>query len=135
MYTRHTKGANQTDKISQYQIAFNVSSWQNNHPKPSTTYAIYMKRRAAKDLVGEEMDSGIPSRIARDVASEKLSTAVMDMTVDARQRLRAFKTADGEPSLASWAGTMSTVKGMRAEAVKTREEATWSSFNNYAPAK
>jgi hypothetical protein len=44
-----------------------------------------------RPMVGEEIESGIPRRIARAAAREKLSTDVMDMTVDARQRLNALR--------------------------------------------
>lgn len=44
-----------------------------------------------RPAVGEEIESGIPRRIARAAAREKLRTDVMDMTVDARQRLNAFR--------------------------------------------
>ena len=39
------------------------------------------------------MDSGMPSSNASDAASEKLSTVMIDITVDAKERFRAFKTS------------------------------------------
>ena len=48
------------------------------------------------DADGEDRTSGIPMISARDPAKEKLSTLVIDMTVEAKQRLRAFRTVDIE---------------------------------------
>jgi hypothetical protein len=48
------------------------------------------------DGEGEDRTSGIPMIIAKDPAKEKLSTLVIDMTVEAKQRLRAFRTVDIE---------------------------------------
>ena len=45
---------------------------------------------------GEDRTSGIPMITAKDPAKEKLSTLVIDMTVEAKQRLRAFRTEDIE---------------------------------------
>ena len=44
----------------------------------------------------EDRTSGIPKITAKDPAKEKLSTLVIDMTVEAKQRLRAFRTVDIE---------------------------------------
>jgi len=46
------------------------------------------------DEDGEDRTSGIPKITVKDAAKEKLSTVVIDITVDAKQRLRAFRTAD-----------------------------------------
>ena len=48
------------------------------------------------DWDGEDRTSGIPMNTDKDPAKEKLSTLVMDMTVEAKQRLRAFRTIDIE---------------------------------------
>lgn len=40
----------------------------------------------------EVIASGTPSNTEKKTAREKLSTAVMEITVDAKQRLSAFKT-------------------------------------------
>lgn len=45
---------------------------------------------------GEDITSGIPKITAKDPAKGKLSTLVIDMTVEAKQRLRAFRTVDIE---------------------------------------
>lgn len=45
---------------------------------------------------GEDMISEIPMITAKDPAKGKLSTLVIDMTVEAKQRLRAFRTIDIE---------------------------------------
>ena len=58
-------------------------------------------------VVGEEIDSGTPRRIAVRAAREKLSTDVMDITVDARQRLNALRSEEsgaGDVSLWESAG-------------------------------
>ena len=47
------------------------------------------------------MDKGIPSRRASADASEKLSTAVIDTTVDAVQRLNDLSDSESRLSLAS----------------------------------
>jgi len=41
--------------------------------------------------LGEEIERGTPRRAASAAAREKLRTDVMDMTVDARQRLNALR--------------------------------------------
>lgn len=43
------------------------------------------------------MERGIPSRTASEAAREKLRTVVMEMTVDARQRLNALRSVEGGP--------------------------------------
>lgn len=45
---------------------------------------------------GEVRTNGSPMITAKDPAKEKLSTLVIDMTVEAKQRLRAFRTIDVE---------------------------------------
>ena len=45
---------------------------------------------------GEDRTSGIPMITAKEAAKEKLSTLVIDMTVEAKQRLSAFRTVDTE---------------------------------------
>jgi hypothetical protein len=45
---------------------------------------------------GEDRTSGIPMITAKEPAKEKLSTLVIDMTVEAKQRLSAFRTVDTE---------------------------------------
>ena len=45
---------------------------------------------------GADRTSGIPMITVKEPAKEKLRTVVMDMTVDAKQRLRAFRTVDIE---------------------------------------
>ena len=46
--------------------------------------------------MGEDRTRRIPMITTKDRAKEKLSTFVMDMTVEAKQRLRAFRTVDIE---------------------------------------
>ena len=48
------------------------------------------------DEDGEDRTSGIPKITANDPAKGKLSTLVIDITVEVMQRLRAFKTIDIE---------------------------------------
>ena len=45
---------------------------------------------------GEDRTSGIPMITAKDPAKGKLSTLVIDMTVEAEQRQSAFRTIDIE---------------------------------------
>jgi hypothetical protein len=57
---------------------------------------VYLSIRKRTDGDGEDITSGIPMITAKDPAKGKLSTLVIDMTVEARQRLRAFRTVDIE---------------------------------------
>jgi len=91
----HINGANHTPRISQFQIAFVVSSGaQTIHPNPSAIYAMYLTNRVTaldEDVgVGDARVRGSPRRIARTAAREKLRTDVMDITVEARQRFKDF---------------------------------------------
>ena len=62
---------------------------------------------------GEDKTSGIPKITVKDAAKEKLSTVVIDMTVDAKQRLRAFRTADiGAVSEVAGRGTARKQQGI-----------------------
>jgi hypothetical protein len=79
-------GANQTPRISQCQMASVISSpGIIIHPRPSTTYTTNLTNHA--DSRGDESDSGSPNRTARAAAREKLSTVMIEITVDAKQRL------------------------------------------------
>lgn len=49
-----------------------------------------------RSLEGRESDSGSPIKMASKAASEKLRTVMMEITVDAKQRLNAFKSEDVE---------------------------------------
>jgi hypothetical protein len=71
------------------------------------------------------MDNGMPSEIANEAASEKLRTVVIDITVDARQRLRAFNT--GERALMfceAVCGTRRVIEGRSENITKAKGEAT-----------
>lgn len=57
---------------------------------------MYLRIRIGTDGDGEDITSGIPKITAKDPAKGKLSTLVIDMTVEAKQRLRAFRTVDIE---------------------------------------
>ena len=43
---------------------------------------------------GDAKVSGMPMKTARAVASEKLSTAVIEMTAEVKHKFSAFRTAD-----------------------------------------
>lgn len=49
--------------------------------------------------LGDDIDNGIPRNTARDAAREKLRTAVMEMIVDAKHRLRALSTTGKGPAV------------------------------------
>lgn len=67
----------------------------------------------------------MPSEIANDAASEKLSTVVIDITVDARQRLRAFSTDEMELMLCEGVcGTRTVIEGRSENITKATGEAT-----------
>lgn len=55
---------------------------------PSRIYSEYFASRIDDLDDGDDSDKGRPSKIARTAAREKFSTEIIDMTVDARQRLR-----------------------------------------------
>jgi hypothetical protein len=57
---------------------------------------VYLRIRKTTDGDGEDRTSGIPKITAKDPAKEKLRTLVIDITVEAKQRLRAFRTVDIE---------------------------------------
>lgn len=66
----------------------------------------------------------MPSRTAVVAASEKLRTVVIDMTVEAKQRLRAFKSADKGATLVDCGvgGTTTAIKGRLDVINRTRGE-------------
>ena len=79
----------------------------------------------SKEPLAEEMDKGMPRRIANEAASEKLSTVVIDITVDARQRLRAFSREERELMLCEdVCGTRRVIEGRSENMMKARGEAT-----------
>lgn len=66
------------------------------------------------DLAGPERDSGSPSVTASKAAREKLSTVMVEITVDAKQRFSAFKTSQkGAPSSLCLWGILEITKGAR----------------------
>lgn len=77
------------------------------------------------ELPADEMDKGMPIKIANEAASEKLSTVVIDITVDARQRFRAFRT--GERGLVlgdAVCGTRRATEGSSENIMKAKGDAT-----------
>jgi hypothetical protein len=73
-------------------MAFCSSLRANIHPTLRQQYSAYFARRTGRLLEGEDTERGIPRRMARDIASEKFTTVVMDMTVDAKHRFRALSS-------------------------------------------
>jgi len=66
----------------------------------------------------------MPSEIANDAASEKLSTVVIDITVDARQRLRAFNMEEMGLVLSEGVcGTKRVIKGRSEITMKVKGQA------------
>ena len=55
---------------------------------------MYLMARVGREQLDNETNNGMPSDIASETASEKLSTTVIDITVEARQRFRAFSTME-----------------------------------------
>jgi len=85
---------------------------------------VYLATRASTEPPAEEMDNGMPSEIANDAASEKLSTVVIDITVDARQRLRAFNMEEMELVLSEGVcGTKRVIKGRSEITMKVKGQA------------
>jgi hypothetical protein len=67
----------------------------------------------------------MPSETANEAAREKLSTVVIDITADARQRLRAFSTEEREPMLCEGVcDTRRVVTGRSENIIKVKGEAT-----------
>jgi len=118
----HVNGANHTPRISQFQIAFAVSSGAHTvHPSPSATYPRYLTKRVTPcDEESGNEDArvrGSPRRTARVAAREKLRTDVMDITVDARQRFKAFTRDESGATVGGWCnGVARTPNNGRAEA-------------------
>lgn len=65
----------------------------------------------------------MPNSKASDAASEKLSTVIMDITVDAKQRLRAFRTCLTEPSFVDGAGGLHRLTKSAGIAARTAKRA------------
>ena len=85
----HTKGANQTPSTSQFHSACRTSSWSSgSQPVPRIAYPAAF---AYLSLPGPENIRGKPNETASVAAREKLSTAVIEITVEARQRLMALR--------------------------------------------
>ena len=57
---------------------------------------MYFVARVAREPPDDEMDNGMPSSAASKAASEKLSTVVIDITVEARQIFMPFNTVERE---------------------------------------
>jgi hypothetical protein len=86
---------------------------------------VYLATRAKKEPLADDMDKGMPSEIANEVASEKLSTVVIDITADARQRLSAFSTEERELMLCEGVcGTRRVIDGRSENIMKAKGEAT-----------
>lgn len=114
VYTTHIIGANQTPNSSQFQIASRVSSGLNtNHPAARNMYAEYARRRVPC-LHDEELMRGTARTTANEAASEKLTTDIIEMTVDARHRFMDFKTIQrGATDFDRFGGILSATKGIR----------------------
>lgn len=72
---------------------------------------------------------GTPRRIANNAASEKLRTAVVEMTVEARHKLNALSTddvgtaADGDGnSVTKTVGSVDTPRKIRARSLQPRSQ-------------
>lgn len=62
--------------------------------------------------MGPESDRGSPSVTASKAAKEKLSTVMVEITVEAKQRFSAFKTSQmGALSSLRGSGTLDITKG------------------------
>lgn len=62
--------------------------------------------------MGPENDSGSPSVTASKAAKEKLSTVIVEITVEAKHRFSAFKTSQmGALSPFCGSGTLDITKG------------------------
>lgn len=55
---------------------------------------MYFVRRTEGLDEGDAKVSGMPMKTARAAASEKLSTAVIEMTAEVKHKFSAFRTAD-----------------------------------------
>ena len=96
-YTIQTNGANHTESTCQFHKTSVVCFWNTkSHPRPKKQYAAYLSIRKCVDGTKEDAARGRPRRTDKDAAREKLSSVTIDMTVEARQRLSAFKMTDTE---------------------------------------
>lgn len=96
-----------------------------SQPRASTEYMLYLPKRMGIEGDGDEATSGSPRGIVRDAAREKLSTVIMDMTVEAKQRFRALRIEDGGAAVvvvvAGW-DISPIISGRPANAVKATGE-------------
>lgn len=103
-YTIQTNGVSQTESTCQLHKASSTCFWATrSHPKLKKEYPAYFISRIGIDVDEEEMARGTPSKTDKVAAREKLSSVIMDMTVEAMQRLRAFRTTDIEAVSWLWA--------------------------------
>lgn len=126
-----TSGANQTDAIPQCQIAVLTSSCRKiSQPCARIAYVAYPPKRAGLERAqdGADVDNGTPSSTAKVKAMEKLSTDMIEMMDEAKQRLSAFKVAYVGASSFSFPDVVLNARAARgalANAKKTGIEATW----------
>jgi hypothetical protein len=128
VYTMHMNGANHTPKISQSHIASLVSAGIQTQINARAMNARYFPSLTTNSREGDAKVNVRPRITARAAAREKLSTVVMEMTVDARQRFRALNISDVEPSLwdASVAGiTACKASGNNDRSVHDIEVSSW----------
>jgi len=93
------------------------------HPSARKAYAPYFPARKAIDCDGDEAISGSPSTIVNDAAREKLSTVIIDITVEVKHRLNALRTKDsGACSMLVFDGIKVANIGMQAKTANTRGE-------------
>ena len=93
------------------------------HPSARKAYAPYFPTRKAIDCDEDEAISGSPSTIVNDAAREKLSTVIIDITVEAKHRLNALRTKDsGACSVLVFDGINVANIGIQAKTANTRGE-------------
>ena len=87
----HMNGANHTPSNSQSHIVCCTTSCPTiSQPRPKKIYRKYRMSLPGIEDDGDESESGRPSKTASKAASEKFSTEIIDVTVEAKQRLSDF---------------------------------------------
>lgn len=82
-----------------------------SQPRLRTAYMEYRASLPARLRDGVDSNSGKPNVIARTAAREKFSTEMIEVTVDAKQRLRALRSR-------CWGAVMSDRLGCTNKAVR-----------------
>lgn len=126
VYTMHTKGANHTLNTSQFHTACCTSPGPStSHPTASIAYKRHFTSRKMGERPSVEDVSGTPRASANEAAREKLSTEMMEVTADAKQRLRERRrSGSGASDVVPGEYSNMDARGMAEMRAKMRREYT-----------